>query len=172
MNSFNPTFMPMQIPNAQGFGLMGGRGQTFGNNHQMGIYMHPANIGMMPVMMGMTQEQKNLYYRIQGYNYAKFLYGQSKKEKDDKNKAPAPIATSIPESPVLGELNIKFNKNGYIINIKMDAEEMVAMLLNEYFIKSGTQKSNFKFNGKNLSPSDISSLAEVGLRNNSVIFVS
>ena len=184
MNKFNPMHMPMQMQMGQGFGtmgemgqgfdVMGGVGQTFGNP-QMGICMNPMNMGMIPEMMrmipgmmGMTKEQKAQYYRTLGYLYAKFLL---KNGNNSKKQVPAPIVT-IPEGPASGELNIKFNKRGFIINIKMDAEEMVAVLINEYFINSGTKTGNFTFNGKTLFPSDISSLAEVGLRNNSVIFVS
>ena len=83
--------------------------------------------------------------------------------------APAPI---VQDSPVTRELTIKFNKNGNITYIKMNADEMVADLINEYFIKTGTQSGTFKFNGNDLSPQDPSSLAEVGLKNNSVITVT
>jgi len=44
---------------------------------------------------------------------------------------------------------------------------MVAILIDEFFKKSGTKNGNFMFNGNTLSPSDSNTLAEAGLRNNS-----
>ena len=85
------------------------------------------------------------------------------------NPVPSPAAQ---EAPATGELNIKFNKNGTITNVKMKADEMIANLLNEYFVKSGTTNGTFKFQGQVLAPTDVSSLAEKGLKNNSEIIVS
>ena len=70
------------------------------------------------------------------------------------------------------EINIKFNKNGKITYIKMRDDEMVAELINEYFVRTNTENGNFKFNNRNLSYSDISLLYEVGLKDNSEIIVS
>ena len=81
-------------------------------------------------------------------------------------KASAPTPSMV-QQPAKGELNIKFNKRGQIINIKIDADEMVAILIDEFFKKSGTKNGNFMFNGNTLSPSDSNTLAEAGLRNNS-----
>ena len=69
-------------------------------------------------------------------------------------------------------ITIKFNKKGKIIDINMQNDNMVAELLNEYFIKTNTEKGNFIFNGKTLSPSDTTTLFESGLKNNSEIIVS
>ena len=71
-----------------------------------------------------------------------------------------------------GEINVKFNKKGKIINIKMDSDSMVAELINEYFVKSGINSGSFKFNNKTLSPFDTETLYEIGLKNNSEIIVS
>ena len=72
-----------------------------------------------------------------------------------------------------GEITIKFNKKGNIIKIKMDANCMVAELLYEYSIKTNTKKGLFKLiNETILSDVDCSSLADVGLKNNSEIIVS
>ena len=71
-----------------------------------------------------------------------------------------------------GEINVKFNKKGKIINIKMDSDSMVAELINEYFVKSGINSGSFKFNNKTLSPCDTETLYEIGLKNNSEIIVS
>ena len=70
------------------------------------------------------------------------------------------------------EINIKFNKKGNIIYIKMSNYEMVADLINEYMKKTNTNKGTFKFCNKILSPTDISTLYEVGLKDNSEIIVS
>ena len=70
------------------------------------------------------------------------------------------------------EINIKFNKKGNIIYIKMSNYDMVADLINEYLTKTKTKNATFKFCNKILSPTDISSLYEVGLKDNSEIIVS
>ena len=70
------------------------------------------------------------------------------------------------------EINIKFNKKGNIIYIKMSNYDMVAELINEYLKKTNTNKGTFKFCNKILSPTDISNLCEVGLKDNSEIIVS
>ena len=127
------------------------------------------NPGMMPFMMGMTQEQKNQYLRYQGYLYGKFLAQQKKLANPTQSSSPSPV---IINGPAVGVLNIKFNKRGNIINIKLNANEMVAVLLDEYFRKTGTKNGNFKFNGNILSPFDSSTLAEADLKNNSEIIFS
>ena len=70
------------------------------------------------------------------------------------------------------EINIKFNKKGNIIYIKMSNYDMVADLINEYLTKTKTKNATFKFCNKILSPTDISSVYEVGLKDNSEIIVS
>ena len=70
------------------------------------------------------------------------------------------------------EINIKFNKKGNIIYIKMSKDEMVAELIDKYMKKTNTNKGTFKFCNKILLPTDISSLYEVGLKDNSEIIVS
>ena len=70
------------------------------------------------------------------------------------------------------EINIKFNKKGNIIYIKMSKDDMVAELIDKYMIKTNTNKGTFKFCNKILLPTDISSLYEVGLKDNSEIIVS
>ena len=126
---------PMQME--QSFGVMGGINPMIGNrqigmgiNPQMCMGQIPLNPmcvhpGMMPFMMGMTQEQKNQYLRYQGYLYGKFLAQQKKLANANKNSNHAPV---IIDGPATGILNIKFNKRGNIINISLDANEMVAVL--------------------------------------------
>ena len=160
MNQINP-----QMPMINGMGPM-----------CMNQMMNPM-LMMNPLMMyqmmltnkpPLTEQQKqNL--RMQGYLKGKEMAKKMLAAKAPANHAPAPI---VQESPVTGELKIKFNKNGNITIIKMNADNMVAELLNEYFVKTGTKTGNFKFNGNILSPLDSSTLAEAGLKNNSEIIVS
>ena len=70
------------------------------------------------------------------------------------------------------EINIKFNKKGNIIYIKMSNDEMVAELIDKYMKKTNTNKGTFKFCNNILLPTDISTLYEVGLKDNSEIIVS
>ena len=70
------------------------------------------------------------------------------------------------------EINIKFDKKGDITFIKMSKDNMVAELIYEYFKKTNTKEGTFKFCNKILSPTDFSSLCEVGLKDNSEIIVS
>ena len=58
-------------------------------------------------------------------------------------------------------MNLKFIHNDY----------MVAELINEYFEKTKIYKSKYIFNNKILSPYDVNSLYEVGLKDNSEINV-
>ena len=156
MNGINPMMNPLnpQIPIANNMGQM------------------PMNqIGMIPGIMSMLKpltEQQKKELRKKCFTHVRYIPNLAKIEKAAANIAPAPI---VQESPITGELEIKFNKNGNITIVKIDADDMVAELLNEYFVKTGTTTGNFKFNGNILSPSDITSLADKGLRNNSEIIV-
>ena len=80
------------------------------------------------------------------------------------------ISDEIPEKVEI--ITIKFNKKGKIIDIKMRNDNMVAELLDEYFIKTNIKEGKFIFNGNTLSPYDTNTLFEKGLKNNSEIFVS
>ena len=154
----------MNMMNPQMLNSMGQLGMNQMMMNQMG--MMP---GMMPMMKApMTEEQKK-QLRMQGYLMGKQMAEAKKKANAAKNPAPTP---AVQEGPATGELNIKFNKGGSITNIKMDAESMVAELINEYFTKTGTQSGTFKFGANTLLPSDTSTLAEAGLKNNSEITVS
>ena len=159
MNQINP-----QMPMVNGMGPM--------CMNQMMNPMLMMNPWMMYQMMLMNKapltEQQKQNLRMQGYLKGKEMAKKMLAAKAAANIAPAPI---VKESPVTGELKIKFNKNGNITIIKMNADDMVAELLNEYFVKTGTKTGNFKFNGNILSPSDITSLADKGLKNNSEIIV-
>ena len=159
MNQINP-----QMPMVNGMGPM--------CMNQMMNPMLMMNPWMMYQMMLMNKapltEQQKQNLRMQGYLKGKEMAKKMLAAKAPANHAPAPI---VQESPVTGELKIKFNKNGNITIIKMNADNMVAELLNEYFVKTGTKAGNFKFNGNILLPSDITSLSDKGLKNNSEIIV-
>ena len=70
------------------------------------------------------------------------------------------------------EITVKFNKKGSIIKIKLSDEYMVAELIDEYFKKTNASNGKFTFNGQILSPTDPSSLYEIGLYDNSEIIVN
>ena len=155
----------MNMMNPQMLNSMGPMGMNQMMMNQMGM-------GMMPMMgmqkMPLTEEQKRIL-REQGYKIGKQMAEAQKKANAAKNPAPAP---AVPEGPATGELTIKFKKGGSVTTIKMDAESMVAELINEYFTKTSTQSGTFKFGGNTLAPTDTSTLAEAGLKNNSEITVS
>ena len=109
------------------------------------------------------------------YSHFEELYKKLKLYLDPQWEPPkreSPEPPKLPKEYAVGKITVKFNKKGKIVKIKMDAENMVAELINEYFIKTGTSTGLFIFNGEILSPCDTFSLAEVGLKNNSEIFVS
>ena len=54
----------------------------------------------------------------------------------------------------------------------MSDDNMVAELINEYFIRTNTTNGSFKFNNNILSSTEISPLYEVGLKDNPEIIVS
>ena len=54
----------------------------------------------------------------------------------------------------------------------MRDDDMVAELINEYFVRTNAENGIFKFNNRNLSPADTSTLWEIGLKDNSEIIVS
>ena len=132
------------------------------------------NPGMMPFMQirkpPLTEEQKkNLRYM--GYMMGKKMALERKKTTEAQNpknnlnySCPAPVAK--------GNITIKFKRGGVVTSIKMNAESMVAELLDAYFHKTGTNNGTFNFNGNILTPNNPSSLNEAGLRNGSEIIVS
>ena len=93
---------------------------------------------------------------------------EERKKNQQKKQKPAPATPA----PATGEITVKFKKGGSVTDVKLDVKSMVAELLDSYFKKSGTTNGTFKFNGNTLSPMDTSSLADVGLNNNSEIIVS
>ena len=97
---------------------------------------------------------------------------KSKQIREEKIYVPRAEQESFPlPSRPSREINIKFNDGVNVVNIKMDDSYMVAELINEYFEKTKEKNRTFIFNNEELSPMDASPLYEVGLKNNSVIFV-
>ena len=76
------------------------------------------------------------------------------------------------EEPKIEEINVKFNKNGKIIKIKMSNNCMVAELIDEYYHKTNTRSGIFKYKNEILSDMDTEALYEAGLQNNSEIIVN
>ena len=123
----------------------------------------------------MNQQQQNQYkqwLKFIGYKIGKLA--AEKKKKDQGINTPStetnnniPAATSND-----GEITVKFKKGSSITSIKMKANEMVADLINEYFVKSNTNSGTFTFNGRQLKPTDCEELNTVGLSDGSTINVS
>ena len=117
--------------------------------------------------MPLTEEQKR-QIKINGYLVGKQMALQMKQSKKQQKKV---ISPPINQSAT-GIISIQFKKGTSTINITMKSDEMVADLLNEYFVKSHTTNGKFNFNGNILLPTDVSSLSQVGLKNGSIIYVS
>ena len=54
----------------------------------------------------------------------------------------------------------------------MKKTEYICDLLNEYFVKQNVQDGKFFFNGQELSPMNMDSLAETGLKDGDIITVN
>ena len=117
--------------------------------------------------MPLTEEQKR-QIKINGYLIGKQMALQMKQSKKQQKKVISPPINQ----PATGIISIQFKKGTSTINITMKSDEMVADLLNEYFVKSHTTNGKFNFNGNILLPTDVSSLSQVGLKNGSIIYVS
>ena len=117
--------------------------------------------------MPLTEEQKR-QIKINGYLVGKQMALQMKQLKKQQEKVISPPIIQ----PDTGIISIQFKKGTSTINITMKSDEMVADLLNEYFVKSHTTNGKFNFNGNILLPTDVSSLSQVGLKNGSIIYVS
>ena len=185
MGMMNPCMMPQMNPMNQ-MGSMTPRNTFYGMNPfvmqkinpfcQMNPMCMMNNLCMMPrcsTPMGkrpLTAQEKQ-QIRINGYLCGKMMA----KMKNQMNKSKMTNKTVVSNKfnqPAKGLISVKFIKGNSVIKIKMDAKSLVAELLNEYFLKSHTTNGNFKYNGQTLLPNDSSSLAEAGLNNGSVIYVS
>ena len=130
---------------------------------QGGGISNPCGLNPMEPM----EEQIKLM-RIYGYLVGKQMALQMKQLKKQQEKVISPPINQ----PDTGIISIQFKKGTSTINITMKSDEMVADLLNEYFVKSHTIDGKFNFNGNILLPTDVSSLSQVGLKNGSIIYVS
>ena len=158
MPSINPFMMPQMNPmcQMQPFGIM---------NPCM---MPQINPFMMPGGNRQLTEEQKKQIKINGYLIGKQMALQMKQLKKQQKKVISPPINQ----PDNGIISIQFKKGTSTINIKMNSDEMVADLLNEYFLKSDTTDGKFNFNGNTLLPTDVSSLSQVGLKNGSIINVS
>ena len=84
---------------------------------------------------------------------------------------PKPKYNDYNENNSNKDIAIIFNKGGKLVEIKMPNYSFVAELINEYFKKTKTINGTFIFNNAILPHSDIITLSEVGLKNNSEIIV-
>ena len=156
--------------------MMGGNGMGGMGMNQMGMNQ----MGMNPMMMGggmnmqnnMTPEQLKQWkqqLRYQGYLMGK----QMAMERSKKAQGSAPATTTnndTAQANATGELSIKFKKGGDTKVIKMNANCMIAELLNEYFDKTKNQ-GPFKYNGKVLAVDDCSTLGDNGMKSGDEIIV-
>ena len=150
--------------------------------------LNQMQVGNMP-MTKEEQEKFNQEQRIQGYLFAKeYLKMLKEQEQKSKGKSEKPQNDSSnnnknstakdtkdasdAEKTENNKIIIKFNKGGTITEIEIGNDAGVFELINEYFIKSNTQSGTFKFKENNLSPSDWSTLNEIGLKNGDEIMVS
>ena len=133
--------------------------------------MNPMMIKMKMNMM--NQQQQNQYkqwVKLIGYKVGKLV--ALKNKKDQGITTTSSQTNNTPATPTNGEITVKFKKGNDIKSIKMKADEMVADLINEYFVKSGTTTGKFNFNGTELSPMNCEDLASAGLTDGSTITVS
>ncbi len=152
---------PFMMPQMQPIGIM---------NPCMMPQVNPFMIQGCMIPTGkrqLTEEQKK-QLRINGYLVGKQMALQMKQLKKQQEKVISPPIIQ----PDTGIISIQFKKGTSTINITMKSDEMVADLLNEYFVKSHTTNGKFNFNGNILLPTDVSSLSQVGLKNGSIIYVS
>ena len=178
MNNMMNYMKMLIMNNINQAGMVMGGNDMSKMNQMMGINSLQMGMGMNPMMMVnmnmMTPEQKNKYkqwQRYMGYLYGKKM-AQEKKKKEQalnpQNNVSNPSECSTNND---GEITVEFNKAGTITKIKMDSKEMVADLINEFFLKTNTNNGTFKFNDQTLSPSDFNSLKDIGLRDGSKITV-
>ena len=138
------------------------------------------NPGMMnPCMMPFMKMNKPPLTEGQKRNLRYMGYVMGKKMAQERKKtmeAQTPknnININYQPQIAKGNITIKFKKGGVVVtSIKMDAESMVAELIDYYFRKTGTNGGTFNFQGNILSPNNAQTLSETGLRNGSEIVVS
>ena len=138
-------------------------------------WMEALNPTMRKMKMNMmNQVQQNQYKQwltFIGYKIGK-LSAEKKKKDQGINNTSSEANNTTTSTPKNGEITVKFDKAGTITSIKMKADEMVANLINEYFVKSNTKTGKFTFNGRELTPMDCEDLNNVGLTDGSTINVS
>ena len=122
--------------------------------------------------MGMTIEEVKSKISILGYKYGIIEAEKKRKEKEKNKNKNEPKKEDNKAEDNIKEYTIKFKKGDKITDIKIDKEEMVAELLNQYFVKENVKNCTFTFKGRQLSPSDIDSLIEAGLKNGDEIIVT
>jgi hypothetical protein len=120
--------------------------------------------------MGMKIEDIKSKIAFLGYKYGKREAEKKEKEKN-KNKNEPKKEDNKAEDDVK-EYTIKFKKGDKITDIKIDKEEMVAELLNQYFEKEKVKNGTFTFKGRTLTTNDPESLTEAGLKNGDEITVT
>ena len=155
---------PFMMPQMQPIGIM---------NPCMMPQVNPFMIQGCMIPTGkrqLTEEQKK-QLRINGYLVGKQMALQMRKSKQSK-MPPKKVMTPKINHPANDFINIQFKKGASTINIKKKADDMVADLLNDYFVKSHTTNGTFKYKGNILSPTDVTSLVQADLQNGAIIYVT
>ena len=162
----NPFMMPQMNPmcQKQQFGMMNPCMMPQVNPFMMQGCMTPT--GKRPL----TEEQKK-QIKINGYLVGKQMALQMRKSKQSK-MPPKKVMPPKKNQPTNGFINVQFKKGASTINIKKKADDMIADLLNDYFVKSHTTNGTFKYKGNILSPTDVTSLVQADVQNGAVIYVT
>jgi len=120
------------------------------------------------------KKQLKQYQMYQGYLAGKMMAqkkNEQNKKQENKNLNPENNKNSPQNNN--DEISIKFQKGGkVVVTIKMKKTEYICDLLNEYFVKQNVQDGKFFFNGQELSPMNMDSLAETGLKDGDIITVN
>ena len=148
--------------------------QTMMNNPMMNYFVMMNNNPIMLKNFGWNDQQiENFKSNItkMGYIYGKMI-AEAKKQGEKTNKPaqeePQPTENDASEK----EITVKFKKGSTITKIKISNNEMVALLLNNYFEKANVTTGTFTYKGNKLSLDDCTSLYELGMKNNDEIIVS
>ena len=161
--------------------MMGGMGMGF-NNSMMPMGMNMNN----PMMMGnnmqmnmgvnlnmMTPQQREEYKKKQrylGYLMGKKMAEEKKRaQQGNTPKVDTPVETKPDITPDT-EVTIKFNKGGTITDIKAKGGDMIAVVLNDYAVKTNN-KGPFKYKGKVLAATDCTTLIDNGIKDGDEITV-
>ena len=171
MNMYNMNMgmiNPLMMQNGMNMGMI--NQMTMQNGMNMGM-MNPSVMGGMNLLTKEQKEERDKEMKKMGYLFGKFMAQQLKEGKNSSDtkveEVPNTNSTQITNDT---EITIIFKKGHKINKIEMKAGEMVAELLNKYYVKT-KNKGPYKYKGENLDINDSSSLIEKGMKNEDEIIV-